>query len=327
MSAKRDGCMMRALNDNNLPPRTPRTAFHTKPRWDHEGRDWPNQDASQFVHAAGLRWHVQQMGRGPVLLLIHGTGAATHSWRMLAPLLAEHFTVVAPDLPGHGFTETPPPARMTLDAMAQDIATLLRGLGHQPVLVAGHSAGAAVLARMCLDGSIAPAGLVALNGALLPIGGAATRLMLPLARVLASSAMVPRLIARFARNKGMVERMIADTGSSVDPAGIDYYRRLVGSPGHVAAAIRMMASWRLDRLAQQLPGLATRLLLIAGSNDKTIASQDSARVHSMVPGARVEIMQGLGHLAHEERPHDVAGMMIELARNAGLLPRMFAAAE
>lgn len=319
--------MLHALNDNSPSARPPRATPHAKPHWNDEGRDWPNRAASQFVHAAGLRWHVQQMGRGPVLLLVHGTSAATHSWRMLAPLLAEHFTVVAPDLPGHGFTETPKPSRMTLEAMAQDLATLLRGLGHRPALVAGHSAGAAVLARMCLDRSIAPAGLVALNGALLPIGGAAGRFMLPLARILASSAVVPRLVARFARNQGMVERMIADTGSAIDPAGIDCYRRLVGSPGHVAAAIRMMASWRLDRLAHDLPQLATRLLLIAGSNDKTIASRHSAQVQRMVPGARLTIMQGLGHLAHEERPHDVSGLMVELARSAGLLPQMVAAAE
>ncbi|MGP9813202.1 alpha/beta fold hydrolase BchO [Rhodopseudomonas sp. NSM] len=319
--------MMRALNDNNPPPRTPRAALLARPRWDVEGRDWPNRDASQFVHAAGLRWHLQQMGCGPVLLLIHGTSAATHSWRTLAPLLAEHFTVVAPDLPGHGFTQTPAPARMTLDAMAQDLAALLRGLGHQPVLVAGHSAGAALLARMCLDGSIAPAGVVALNGALLPIGGAAGRFMLPLARLLASSTMVPRLMARFARNPGMVERMLVDTGSSIEPDGIDYYRRLVGSPGHVAAALRMMASWRLERTAQELPQLATRLLLIAGSNDKTIAASNSAQVQRMVPGARIELMPGLGHLAHEERPHDVRDIMVEFARDAGLLPRLLAAAE
>ncbi len=318
--------MQRALNDNQ-PPHPSFAASLAKPDWTEHGRDWPHRETSVFVHAGGLRWHVQQMGRGPVMLLLHGTGAATHSWRMLAPLLAEHFTVVAPDLPGHGFTATPDASRMSMAAMAQDLAALLRGLGHRPAMVAGHSAGAAVAARMCLDGSIAPAALIGLNAALLPIRGAASRYMLPLARMLATSALVPRLVARFARNPGMVERMVADTGSTLEPAGIEYYRRLVGSPGHVAAAIRMMANWRLDELAAELPQLAPRLLLIAGSNDKTIASHDSTRVQAMVPGARVEVMQGLGHLAHEERPHDVAGLMTELAREAGLLPPMVVAAE
>ena len=80
------------------------------PRWEREGRDWPNRTYSRFVQAARLRWHVQLMGDGPALLLLHGTGAATHSWRALAPLLAERFTVVAPDLPGHGFTQGRPAA-------------------------------------------------------------------------------------------------------------------------------------------------------------------------------------------------------------------------
>ena len=68
---------------------------------------WLNVAICAAVARGPIRWHVQRMGAGPALLLLHGTGAATHSWRALAPLLAEHFTVVAPDLPGHGFTGPP----------------------------------------------------------------------------------------------------------------------------------------------------------------------------------------------------------------------------
>lgn len=293
---------------------------HAKLDWDRDGRDWPNRDASRFVEAAGLRWHVQQMGQGPVLLLVHGTGAATHSWRALAPLLAEHFTVVAPDLPGHGFTETPAPPRLSLNAMAEDLTLLLDTLGHRPVLVAGHSAGAAVLARMCLDQRITPGGLIGLNGAMLPIGGMAGRLLTPLARTLAASAIVPRLFARFAESETFIRRMIADTGSALEPAGVEFYRRLSSSPGHVASAIRMMANWKLRPLARDLPRLATRLLLICGGNDKTIAPKDAHRVNAMVPGSQLVNMPGLGHLAHEERPDEVTSLVVQLARSAGLLP-------
>ena len=62
--------------------------------WQREGLDWPHRETSRFVEAGGLRWHVQQMGRGPVALLIHGTGASTHSWRGLLPLLARRCRVV-----------------------------------------------------------------------------------------------------------------------------------------------------------------------------------------------------------------------------------------
>lgn len=303
-------------------PSMSRTGAHRKPHWDRDGHDWPNRCASRFIHAAGLRWHVQEMGQGPVALLVHGTGSATHSWRKLAPLLAQHFTVVAPDLPGHGFTDTPPTPRLSLDAMAADLSALMRKMGHRPVLVAGHSAGAAVLARMCLDGKIAPGSLIGLNGAMLPIGGVAGRLMTPLARMLAMSAAVPRLFARFASNEKFMERMIADTGSVLEPAGVEYYRRLTCSPGHVAAAIRMMANWKLRPLARDLPRLATQLVLITGGNDKTIAPRDAIRVNALVPGCKVVTMPGLGHLAHEERPHEVSSLVVQLARTAGLLPEL-----
>ena len=55
-------------------------------------RTWPNAAHSRFVRAGGIVWHVQMWGHGPPLLLLHGTGAATHSWRGIAPLLAPHFS-------------------------------------------------------------------------------------------------------------------------------------------------------------------------------------------------------------------------------------------
>ena len=66
------------------------------PSWQHEGRDWPNREASRFVMAGGLRWHVQVAGQGPDLVLVHGTAAATHSWRDVLPLLAKRRNVTSP---------------------------------------------------------------------------------------------------------------------------------------------------------------------------------------------------------------------------------------
>ena len=132
--------------------------------------------------------------QGPALLLLHGTGAATHSWRGLLPLLAQHFSVVAPDLPGHGFTQSPPPHRLSLPGMAADLGALLRKLDVKPEIVVGHSAGAAILARMCLDGRIAPRLLVSLNGAFMPFGGVANHLFSPLAKLLVMNPLVPRAV-------------------------------------------------------------------------------------------------------------------------------------
>ena len=121
-----------------------------KPDWRVQGKTWPNREASSFVVAGGLRWHVQQMGEGPVLLLLHGAGAATHSWRDLAPLLARDFRVIAPDLPGHGFTDTPPAEGLSLPGMARSLTSLLQALGVKPFMAVGHSAGAALAIRLAL---------------------------------------------------------------------------------------------------------------------------------------------------------------------------------
>lgn len=100
--------------------------------WQRDGVDWPNREASEFHRAAGLRWHLQRMGSGPVILLLHGTGASTHSWGALLPLLADDYTVVAPDLPGHAFTDTPSSRGLSLPGMATSVAALLTELGLEP---------------------------------------------------------------------------------------------------------------------------------------------------------------------------------------------------
>src|SRR5262245_48861831 len=185
----------------------------TKLSWDVDGAGWPNREASRFVDAAGFRWHVQVMGEGPVALLAHGTGAATHSWRVLAPLLSRRFTVVAPDLPGHGFTESPAPSRLSLPGMACDLSALCRTLGVKPEIAIGHSAGAAILVRMALDGLIEPHLIVSLNGAFLPFGGIAAQLLSPLAKAMTFNSVVPRIFAWRGRDPAAVRRLIEGTGS------------------------------------------------------------------------------------------------------------------
>jgi magnesium chelatase accessory protein len=282
-----------------------------RPRWEHEGRHWPNREASRFIRAGGFRWHVQVAGDGPALLLLHGTGAATHSWRDLLPLLAAHFTVIAPDLPGHGFTDTPPAHALSLPGMAGAVQALLAALAAKPVLVAGHSAGAAVAALMALDGMIAPRALISLNGALLPLRGGPGDLFIfsAMARMLASVPVVPWLISRRAQDRKAIERLLRGTGSTLDARGVALYGLVVRHSAHVAAALGMMAAWDLHPLARALPRLPCPLTLVVGENDRTIPPADAQRVRAILPSARIVSLPGLGHLAHEEDPGGVAALI------------------
>ncbi|MBE7197594.1 MAG: alpha/beta fold hydrolase [Parafilimonas terrae] len=288
--------------------------------WARDGRDWPNRGASRFVRVAGRTWHVQVMGEGPVLLLLHGTAASTHSFRDLARLLMPRFTVVIPDLPGHGFTQRPPDGGMTLPGMAAGVARLLDGLDLRPALAAGHSAGAAVLVRMALDRRFAPGRLVALNGALLPFGGVSGHVAPGLAKLLFLNPVAPRVFA-FLAGEGTVTRMLASMGSRIDRRGVALYTRLMRDPAHVESALAMMAHWDLDGLSRELPELSVPLTLVVGGRDRAIPVEVAEAVRRRVPSAEVRVMPGLGHLAHEEDPGRIAALLTGLAEeNQGRAP-------
>jgi magnesium chelatase accessory protein len=252
------------------------------------------------------------------MVLLHGTGATTHSWRDLAPLLAKRFTVVAPDLPGHGFTDAAPSAAMSLQGMADGLATLFNALDIEPSVVVGHSAGAAILARVCIDRVITPRLLVSLNGALLPFDGLAGHFLPSVAKLLYIHPFVPRLFA-WSADRAAVSRLLRGTGSTIDKKGLELYCRLLSNAGHVAGALGMMANWDLDALAGDLRRLETPLVLVAAKGDKAVPHSMAEMVRAKVPDARIETLKRLGHLAHEENPEMVAALIVRLATEAGAL--------
>lgn len=280
-----------------------------KPDWGRLGPGWPNREASRFVLASGMRWHVQVMGAGPTLLLLHGTGAATHSWRDLLPLLARDFTVVAPDLPGHGFTDTPGGDGLSLDGMARGVARLTQALGVEPRLVVGHSAGAAVALRMSLDGRAGADGIVSLNGALQPFPGSNGHIFPVLAKVLFLNPVAVRAFAWRAAQPGAVARLIEGTGSRLDARGLELYRALFSTTGHVAGALGMMSRWNLQPLQAQLGTVQAPLTLVAADADKAVPPRDAVAAQARVAGSTLLRLPGLGHLAHEEDPHGAADLI------------------
>lgn len=284
----------------------------SRPDWATDGRDWPNRDYSRFVEAGGVRWHVQVMGTGPVLLLLHGTGAATHSWRDILSLLATDFTVVAPDLPGHGFTARGP---QTLPAIAKAVGSLLTALDVTPALIIGHSAGAAIAMRMALDG-VPAQGVMALSSAVLPFPGLAAQLFPTLAKMLFLNPFAPYVFATMAGPTREVARfMLKSTGSTLNADGIEFYARLFRKPAHIASTIGMMANWDLDTLKRDLPLLKVPVRMIHGSNDSAIPVAKAREAAALIPCAQLDVLAGLGHLAHEEDPARIAAMVRAFAKD------------
>lgn len=282
--------------------------------WTRDGADWPNRHASRFVRAGDLTWHVQIAGKGPVLLLLHGTGASTHSWRDLLPLLARDYRVIAPDLPGHGFTEAPDSDQLSLPGMARRLAALVAELGENPVDAVGHSAGCALLIRMALDGSIHPYSIIGLNAALRPFGGGAGRAFSSLARFFALNPLVPRFFAWQASDPGAVRRLMEGTGSRIDERGLALYQRLFLSRAHLHSTIAMMANWDLVPLNEDLGRLNASLHLIVAAGDKAISPEDARLLKHQHPVIRLHWLKQGGHLVHEEHPLEVAALIHDIAK-------------
>ena len=185
---------------------------------------------------------------------------------------------------------------------------LLKVLNLTPDLAVGHSAGAAVLIWATLEGLIHPKALIAINGALLPFKGASGWIFPTMARLLFVNPFTPRLFARQASAEG-VARLIRQTGSTLDEDGIDYYRRLMRSPAHCAAALGMMANWDLRPMGRLFPRLQTPLHLIVGEEDEAVDPDDIEIVLNKVPNGTGHRLSGLGHLAHEEDPHQIIALI------------------
>ncbi len=182
----------------------------------------------------------------------------------------------------------------------------------QPAMAVGHSAGAAIALQLRLESRIADGGVVSLNGALQPFRGAAGQIFPAMARLLFLNPVASQVFAWRAGRPGAVARLLENTGSKIDAAGLAFYGRLLRTTGHIEGALGMMANWDLRPLIEREGGLPLPLTLVVGERDQAVPPSVARGVAAGTPGAIVLSLPGLGHLAHEEAPARVA----EIVRQA-----------
>lgn len=288
--------------------------------FDRDGMAWPHRDHSRFVKAFGSRWHVQELvpssndtDPSKVLVLLHGTGASTHSWRALMPLLAKHYRVIAFDFPGQGFSDVLDDADPTLMTMAAAVSCLLKELKVENPILIGHSAGAAVALQLALSNKMPCCGIVSVNGALYPFPGAASSIFPFLAKMLFVNPFTPHVFALGAGGKHRVRRLLDGTGSELDEEGLGYYQQLFQNAGHVRATLAWMANWDLAPLARKMGEYKGPFLQIIGGEDRTIEPGNAFETSQRLPQAETTTLRGRGHLVHEEEADTVADLILAFA--------------
>lgn len=263
----------------------------------------------EFRTIHGYRRAYRIAGSGPALLLIHGIGDNSTTWGTVHSKLAQRFTVIAPDLLGHGKSDKPR-ADYSIAAYANGMRDLLGVLDIDRVTVVGHSLGGGVAMQFAYQfpqlvdrlilvgaGGVTKDVNIALRVASLPMGSEALALLrLPL--------VIPALQA-----VGWVAgRVIGSTGLGRDLP--DVLRILADLPEPTASSafsrtLRAVVDWRgqvvtmLDRcyLTESVP-----VQLIWGDQDVVIPVSHARMAHAAMPGSKLEIFQRSGHFPFHDQP-------------------------
>jgi pimeloyl-ACP methyl ester carboxylesterase len=257
------------------------------------------------IHGHDVGYRME--GRGPVVLLIHGLAGSSRTWREAMPLLTQNYTVVAPDLLGHG-ESAKPMGDYSLGAHASGLRDLLFTLGIERATIVGQSLGGGVAMqlayqhpdlceRLVLVGSGGLGREVSLILRLLALPGAeyAMPLVFPPFVRSAGDSLMGWMGQRGLRNP-RVEEMWRAYGSLTDVqnrrAFVRTLRAVVDHGGQSVSA--------KDRLYL---AAAVPTLIVWGDDDSVIPVSHAYDAHEEMPGSRLEIFEGASHFPHAEDPH------------------------
>ncbi|MEZ5381197.1 MAG: alpha/beta fold hydrolase [Microthrixaceae bacterium] len=255
-------------------------------------------------------------GSGPVVLLIHGMAGSSTSWKPILADLGKHVTYVAPDLPGHGFSDKPR-GDYSLGAQASFLRDLMAALGHERATIVGTSLGGGIAMqfsyqhperceRLVLSGAGGLGEEVTSLLRLLALPG--VDLVMPLAFQPFIRSGVEAATGLFSkvglRPAPQVAEMWRSYTSLIEPET----RRAFAHTLRSVVDLRGQRVSAMDKLylSQDLP-----TLIIWGADDPIIPVSHAHDAHEAMPGSRLEIMDGCGHFPYVEDPRHFAEILIE----------------
>lgn len=258
---------------------------------------------STFIELAGLSVHLRDEGRrdDPApLLLLHGTSASLHTWDGWVEGLAPARRVVRVDLPGFGLTGPAPDGDYRIERYVGFVTALLDGLGIERCALAGNSFGGWIAWETALAAPDRVAALILVDSAGYPLESESVPIAFRIARIPLLNRLMEVTLPR-----SVVESSLRNTygdPSRVTPELVDRYYELTLRDGNRAAlALRLAGDRHSDRV-ERLPELQVPTLLLWGGRDRLIPPDAGERFHRDIPGSRLVVFPGLGHVPHEEDP-------------------------
>jgi len=259
---------------------------------------------SRFVELQGIQVHLRDEGapgRGPPIVLLHGTSASLHTWQGWADALTPHYRVIRVDLPGFGLTGPFPHDDYHVERYVEFVVELLDHLSIPEAVIGGNSLGGQIAWQTAVDAPERVAGLVLVNAAGFPLAPESVPVGFRIARIPWLQPLMTRLLPR-----GMIEsslRNVYGDPARVTDALVDRYYELALRPGNRRAlGLRLEQAAAPESPTEHLGSIRQPTLILWGGRDRLIPPATALKYQRAIDQSRLVVFAELGHVPHEEDP-------------------------
>jgi pimeloyl-ACP methyl ester carboxylesterase len=273
-----------------------------------ETLDWESvAKPGRLIDVDGYRVHYVEAGAGPAIVLIHGFGGQTYSYRKLLPIFARDHRVIAVDLKGYGYSERDAYTDLSQSGQVAMLRSLLAKLGIERAVFVGHSMGGGVVQRFA---ATHPEMVEAAVLAASVTGEERSRRRMPpafLARPLAP------LLAKMMSSR-IIRASFYDP-SDLTPEVHDEYMRPVRIKGSMDEFVAIMRAGASDP-AVDASKITMPVLLLNGADDRVVPLSAAQRIRERIPQARLVVIDRAAHMLLEEQPEECARAIVDFLRDA-----------
>jgi pimeloyl-ACP methyl ester carboxylesterase len=270
-------------------------------------------DYSRFVEVDGVRVHYQEVGdpNAPPMFLIHGFAASNLVWsKVFLELAATGFRVIAPDLPGYGYSGKPRHLDYTIASQAKMVFSLVSQLGINRAVLVGSSYGAAIAATMALDHPALVEKLV-LVGAVTNNRPTRYLLMRLFSSPIIGDILSPLVVGSRRLLRLRMKRVYDKHSWVLDERRVDARHLPLATRGAHRAIIRTVRRWDAERVSRDAHQLKQPTLLLWGDTDREVPLRDGERLHEEIPHSRLVVFRECGHLPQEEYPEAFTKVVLD----------------
>lgn len=270
-------------------------------------------DYSRFTEVDGVRVHYQEVGepKAPPMVLIHGFAASNLVWsKVFLELAGAGFRVIAPDLPGYGYSAKPRHLDYTIASQAKIVFSLLRQLGIDRAVLVGSSYGAAIAATIALDHPSLVEKLI-LVGAVTNNRPTRYLLMRLFSSPIIGDILSPLVVGSRRLLRLRMKRVYDRHSLVLDERRVEARHLPLQTRGAHRAIIRTVRRWDAERVSRDAHLLTQPTLLLWGDTDREVPLRDGERIQQSIPNSRLVVFRECGHLPHEEYPEAFTKVVLE----------------